>query len=152
MLKAILLIMALFTHGNSVVKMNGNTNASLIGNVTNNGSQATSYASGSGFVYPGGYFDIVASGGKSLSVNSFDIHCTTTGTVNVEVWYTTGSYAGNTSTPGVWTQLGTTQSVTGQGYFNPTPVNPGASLTIPSGSSYGFYIICYDVEMPAVFD
>jgi M6 family metalloprotease-like protein len=130
-----------FTPGNSVVKMNGNTNSSLIANTSNNGSQTTLYAGS--YTYPGGYFDIMASGGKNISVNSFDIHCTTTGIVNIEVWYTNGSYMGNTGTPGIWTQLGTTQTVTGSGWNNATNVNPGASLTIPSGASYGFYINCY---------
>jgi photosystem II stability/assembly factor-like uncharacterized protein len=130
-----------FTPGMSVVKMNGNTNSLLTGNITTNGSQTSVYTGT--YLYPGYYFDIVATGGKNISVNSFDIHCSTTGTVNVQVWYKTGTYTGNISNPGVWTQLGTTQTVTGQGYGNPTPVNPGASLTIPSGSTYGFYINCY---------
>ena len=132
-----------FTPGNSVVKMNGTNNSTISGNQTNNGSQTTNYVSGTGWVYPGAYIDIVASGGKSLSINSFDIHCNTTLTVNVEIWYKSGTYSGFTSTPGVWTQLGTTQTVTGQGFGNPTSVNPGASVIIPSGSTYGFYINCY---------
>ena len=133
----------LFTPGNSVVKMDGNSQAILSGNQTNNGSQTTNYVSGTGWVYPGAYFDAVASGGKSLSINSFDVHCNTTGSVNVEIWYKSGTYLGSTSNPGAWTQLGTTQTVTGQGYGAPTPVNPGASVTIPSGMVYGFYVSCY---------
>jgi len=134
-----------FTPGNSVVKMDGNANSSLNANITNNGNQTTTYTGT--HTYPGGYFDVMASGGKNISVNSFDIQCITTGTVNIEVWYTNGSYMGNTGIPGVWTQLGTTQAVTGAGWFNATIVNPGASLTIPSGASYGFYINCYSAGL-----
>ncbi|MCF8369546.1 MAG: hypothetical protein K9G76_10925 [Bacteroidales bacterium] len=132
-----------FTPGNSVVLMDGNTNASISGNQTNTSSQATTAFVGSGWVYPGAYFDVVASGGKSVTINSCDFHCNTTGTVNVEVWYKSGSYIGFTSSSGAWTQLGTTQTITGQGAWTPTIINPGASITIPSGSTYGFYINCY---------
>jgi len=130
-----------FTPGTSVVKMNGTSNSSLTANITNNGSQTTTYT-GSNWSYQGGYFDVVASGGKTISVNSFDIHCSSSGTVNVEVWYKSGTYVGFTSNPGVWTQLGTTQTITGAGWNNPTIVNPGASITIPSGTTYGFFINC----------
>ena len=131
-----------FTPGNSIVKMTGNTNASITGNNTNNGSQTTIYSTN--YRYPGSYFDVVASGGKSISVNSFDVHCDAAGTVYVEVWYKSGTYSGFTSNSGAWTQLGTTQTLTSSGIWNPTNVNPGASVTIPSGSTYGFYINCYD--------
>ncbi|MEA3444903.1 MAG: T9SS type A sorting domain-containing protein, partial [Bacteroidota bacterium] len=89
------------------------------------------------------YFDVTALGGKDITVNSFDIHCSATTTVNAEVWYTIGTYVGNTNTPAVWTKLGITQTVAGQGIYNQTSFNPGATLTIPSGSTYGFYINCY---------
>jgi len=132
-----------FTPGNSIVKMTGNTDASISGNIPNSGSQATLSFPGGGYIYPGAYFDVVASSGKNISVNSFDFHCNSTGTINVEVWYKPGTYQGFTSNPGAWTQLGTTQMVAGQGSWSPTAVNPGASVTIPSGSTYGFYINCY---------
>lgn len=132
-----------FTPGNSIVKMTGNTDALISGNIPNTGSQATIPFPGGGYTYPGAYFDVVASGGKNISVNSFDFHCNSSGTINVEVWYKSGTYQGFTSNPGAWTQLGTTQTVTGQGSWTPTSVNPGASITIPSGSTYGFYINCY---------
>ncbi|RLD52336.1 MAG: hypothetical protein DRJ05_17515 [Bacteroidetes bacterium] len=122
--------------------MDGTSNASLIANTTNNGNLTTTYAGGFS-PWPGCYFDIMASGVNNISINSFDIHCSAAGPVNVEVWCTNFSYMGNTGTPGVWTQLGTTQTVIGQGYNNPTPVNPGASLNILAGQSYGFYINCY---------
>jgi hypothetical protein len=128
--------------GTSVVDMNGTSNASITGNTTGTGNLTTTFASSS-FTQQGGYFDVVASGGKSITVNSFDILCTTTGLVNIEVWYKSGTYSGNLWNPGVWTQLGTTQTTNGSGWFNSTAANPGASITIPSGSTYGFYINCY---------
>lgn len=130
-----------FTPGNSIVKMTGNSDAEVTGNLINNGNKATPYSGA--YVYPGAYFNVVASGGKQISIDGFALNCNTTGTVNVQVWYKVGSYVGSTSTPGNWTQLGTTQTVTGQGNGNPTPVNPGQSITIPAGSTYGFYINCY---------
>ncbi|MCB0806083.1 MAG: PKD domain-containing protein, partial [Bacteroidales bacterium] len=132
-----------FTPGNSIVKMTGSSDASISGNIPNAGNQATIPFPGGGYPYPGAYFDVIASGGKNISVNSFDFHCNSTGAINVEVWYKSGTYQGFTSNPGAWTQLGTTQTVTGQGSWSPTSVNPGASIIIPSGATYGFYINCY---------
>ncbi|MDB4303318.1 PKD domain-containing protein [Desulfosarcina sp.] len=133
-----------FTPGTSIVKITGNANSSLTGNISSNGTQsAGSVVPGSVYVLHGAYCDIVATGGKNITVNSFNIRCNTFGTLNVEIWYKSGTYTGFTSNSGVWTQLGTTKTVTGQGVWNSVNVNPGASLTIPSGLTYGFYINCY---------
>jgi len=131
-----------FNAGTSVVEMNGATNSSITGNTTGTGNLVTTYAAGFA-PWPGCYFDISAIGSKNISVNSFDIHCSTMGTVNIDIYYTTTSYISNTNNPGAWTQLGSTQTVVGQGYNTGTHVNPGTSVTIPAGSTYGFYINCY---------
>jgi hypothetical protein len=90
------------------------------------------------------YFDISASGGFDISVGSFDVNVSSTGPVNVEIWYRTDTYVGHQNSIVGWNQLGTTQIVTGSGSNIPTYVDPGASITIPSGANYGFFISCYD--------
>jgi len=131
-----------FNAGTSKVEMDGTTSATITGDFPITGNLPTTYAAGN-TGWPGCYFDITAAGTNNITINSFDIHCSTTGSINVEVWYTTNSFVGNTANPGVWTQLGTTQTVTGQGLWSTTPVNPGASITIPAGAIHGFYINCY---------
>lgn len=89
------------------------------------------------------YFDISATGGSDVTVNTYAINTYSTGSVSVEVWYRTDTYVGHTTDPAGWVQVGTTQTVTGQGTGNPTTVIPGASVTIPNGSKYGFFVSCY---------
>lgn len=127
--------------GNGTVEFNGSANASINSSISNSGNLTTTYASG--WSQTANYFDIVASGGKNISINSFDVNCNISGNVQVEIWYTTGAYAGQQNNPGAWIQLGTTQSVMSVGTGNPIPVNPGASISVPSGATYGFYISCY---------
>lgn len=131
-----------FQAANSMIDLYGTADASVTANSSQAGSQTTTYAAGySPFV--GCYFDVLASAGSTITIDSFDIHCSSTGPVFIDVYYCNGSYLGNINNPAAWTQMGSTQSVTGQGYNNPTTVNPGATLNILPGNSNGFYISCY---------
>jgi PKD repeat protein len=129
------------TPASGVVELNGGADASLNGNISGSSSLSTVYTGLA--VWTANYFDITSAAGKEITVSSFDIHCNTTGSVTVEVWYATSTYVGQESTPGSWTQLGTTQTVTGLGYGNPVTINPGATIAIPAGTTYGFFLSCY---------
>ncbi|MCD4696757.1 MAG: S8 family serine peptidase, partial [Bacteroidales bacterium] len=129
-----------FTPGLGKVILNGLSNANINSGGSNN--LTTMFAN----TVPNGtsaYFDISATGGIDLSVDAFDINCTTTGSASVEVWYRTGTYVGNTGSTAGWIKVGPTQTVTGQGADNATHVNLPSSVTVPNGSVYGFFISCY---------
>jgi hypothetical protein len=130
-----------FTYETSTVKLAGTTDSDLSGSVSDDiTTQYSSY-----WKYVACYFDIKASGGVDISINSFDINADSTATVNVQIWYyRNGSYTTHHSSSTNWIQLGTTQSVTAQDANNPTHVDPGASVTIPADSTYAFFISCYD--------
>ena len=129
-----------FSPGTGTVEFNGGTGSSMNSTFSTYSSLTSSYSAT--HYGAANFVDITALGGKSITVNSFDIHCYTTGSVSVEIWYTPASFSGLQSTPGVWTKLGSTLSVTGLGLGNPVNINPGTSVTIPNGVTYGFYISC----------
>lgn len=96
----------------------------------------TTFAGGT-TTFTGNFFDIKAN--KSTSIDSFDIHTTATGSITVDVYYKTGTYAGSEKTSSAWTKLGTS-TVTGQGSGKPTTIKPG-QLTLSPNQVYGVYII-----------
>ncbi len=130
----------IFDGENGNVEFAGSSN-SLVG--TNGAQDSLTTIFGATVQKTSNYFDITTSGGVPVKINSFDINANSTATLNVEIWYRTDSYVGHTTDPAGWVQLGATQSVTGAGLNNPTPVDPGESVTIPAGSTYGFFISCY---------
>lgn len=87
------------------------------------------------------YFDIVASGGGDVAVESFDVNTGNTGLVDVQIWYyPNDTYTNHTTDPTGWAQLGATTTVTGSGINLPTYVDPGATVTIPAGQTYAFFV------------
>jgi len=123
------------------LKDNLKGNQSLIGAPSGVPNLTTTFAAGNW--WKSNYFDITASGGSNVTINTYDINTHSTGSISVQIWYRTDTYVGHTTDPAGWIQVGTTQTVTGQGTGNPTSVNPGASVTVPNGSEYGFFISCY---------
>jgi len=130
-----------FSPGLGKVILNGSNNANLNSSGSSNDNLTTIYSR----THDGtsAYFDISATGGKDLSIDALDINCSSTGTVSVEVWYRTDTYVGNTGSSAGWVKVGSTQTVTGQGTDNPTPISLPYSITVPNGSVYGFFISCY---------
>lgn len=61
------------------------------------------------------------------------------GTFNVEVYTVPGGYAGNEANPGAWT-LQASGSVVSNGYDLPTPLPFALDITVPSGTTLGFYV------------
>ncbi len=137
-----------FTPGQSTVEFNSSFDKNANANSSNNSNISTLFAATTQAT--SNYFDISASGGLDVLIESFDINCNTTGSVSIEVWYRTDSYVGHQNNTAGWIQLGTTQSVSGSGINLPTHVNPGASITIPSGANYGFFISCYSGTTPYI--
>lgn len=83
----------------------------------------------------GNMFDVTAY--NEITIDSFDLNLNA-GTVNVDVYYKTGSYAGFETTSGAWTLLGS-GSATSTGPGVPTRLAVGG-LTIPAGQTYSIYL------------
>ncbi|MFN8397540.1 MAG: right-handed parallel beta-helix repeat-containing protein, partial [Bacteroidia bacterium] len=83
----------------------------------------------------GNMFDVTAY--NEITIDSFDLNMNA-GTVNVDVYYKTGSYAGFETTSGAWTLLGSA-SATSTGAGVPTRLHVGG-LTIPAGQTYSIYV------------
>ncbi|MAG56354.1 MAG: hypothetical protein CMJ83_08700 [Planctomycetes bacterium] len=94
----------------------------------------------------GAMFDVVASGGKPLTVLSFDTTwVTTSGSGPMEVYCVTGggSYTGKQSDPTAWTLLGTGE-VTANGPSIATSIPVPVGVTIGAGRTQGFYVTSSD--------
>jgi hypothetical protein len=88
--------------------------------------------------FNGNFFDITALNPGGITINSWDIHVSTTGARTVQVWYKPGTWVGAATNAGAWTLAGEVQ-VNSAGAGNPTPV-PVGNITIPPGETYGFRI------------
>ena len=85
----------------------------------------------------GNIFDIVAT--NDVAITGFDVHIDGTCTETVEIYYRTDSGYDNLSSLSDWTLLDSA-SVTGGGVGTLVAFPNTLSLTIPAGSTYGFYI------------
>jgi len=99
----------------------------------------TTFAAGNG--QNGNMFDLEATGGAPLTVNSFDVH--TAGTaLTVEVYAVTAgtTYVGNEANAAAWTLIGTATGITGAGTGLPTPLNLALGYSLNPGQPVGFYV------------
>ncbi|HXH17496.1 MAG TPA: gliding motility-associated C-terminal domain-containing protein, partial [Chitinophagales bacterium] len=89
----------------------------------------------------GNMFDLRAA--YELTVTSFDAYFTSADTVDVEIYYRPASYVGSETDPSSWTRLGAANGIiTNTGTATPVPL--AINITIPAGSTYGFYITTTD--------
>ncbi|WP_166437301.1 T9SS type A sorting domain-containing protein [Niastella caeni] len=101
------------------------------------GSAATSYTSNNGS--RGAMFNITA-GASSITITSFDANIYGGTTARYEIYYKAGSYVGSETTSGNWTMAGGVNNLTSLGNNVATPIPISLSITIPAGTTYGFYI------------
>lgn len=90
----------------------------------------------------GVFFNLTASGGTSLTFDSFGApFAGAVGvTANIEVWSRPGSYVGFTGSSAGWTLLGTvTGTAAGTSTFS-APINLPSPVAIGAGTTIGFYI------------
>lgn len=99
----------------------------------------TTFAAGNG--QNGNMFDLQATGGAPLSINSFDIHTASTG-ITVEVYVVTAgtSYVGNETNAAAWTMIASVTPVNGAGVGVGTPLNLALNYNIQPGQPVGFYV------------
>jgi len=98
----------------------------------------TTMAGGNG--QAGNMFDLTAT--NDVSICSFDVHTSAAAPGLVAEVYTVtagGTYVGNETNPGAWTLVGTT-TFTGLGPNVVTPLNLGLGITMPAGTTLGFYV------------
>lgn len=99
----------------------------------------TTFAAGNG--QNGNMFDLEATGGAPLTVNSFDVHTAGAG-LTVEVYAVTAgtTYVGNETNAAAWTLLATATGINGAGTGLPTPLNLNLGYTLNPGQPVGFYV------------
>ena len=101
------------------------------------GSAATSYTSNNGS--RGAMFNITA-GASPITITGFDANIYGGTTARYEIYYKAGSYVGSETTSGNWTMAGGVNNLTSLGNNVATPIPIPLSITIPAGTTYGFYI------------
>jgi hypothetical protein len=74
---------------------------------------------------------------SAATINGFHFKANVPQVPNISVYYRAGTYAGHETTSGDWTLYGTFISDNAEYRFVPIP-----DLTIPSGTTYGFYLYC----------
>lgn len=109
------------------------------------GSLSTMFASNNG--QDGNMFNVTA-GPNDIYLTGFDINVNTTGSIETDVYYKEGTYAGSEQTPGNWTHLGMFM-VDAQGQNNPTflDISSAGGITIPAGEIYGLYLSVTDTAL-----
>jgi len=87
----------------------------------------------------GNMFDLVAI--NDVSICSFDVNLDV-GTWDLEIYAVTGggTYVGAETNPAAWTMLASVTGVTSSGFNSPTPLPVILGLTIPAGTTQGFYV------------
>ncbi|MCL4262355.1 MAG: tandem-95 repeat protein [Anaerolineae bacterium] len=95
----------------------------------------------------GNMFNVTA-GPHDIHLTGFDINVSTSGAIEIAVYYKQGTYAGSEQTPGAWTHLGMF-TVNAQGQNNPTflDISSAGGLTIPAGELYGLYLSVTDTAL-----
>ncbi|AEV99663.1 hypothetical protein A4D02_27960 [Niastella koreensis] len=83
-------------------------------------------------------FNIVT-GSNAVTISSLDVNLLTGASDNYQLYYKSGSYVGSETNAAAWTLAGTSGSVTSLGNNIATPIPLSLSITIPAGSTYGFY-------------
>lgn len=88
----------------------------------------------------GNMFDVTATNG-ALALDSLDINTTVAAnsTLSVILYYKSGTYLGNETTPAAWTAWDTIV-VTSAGSGNPTRVVPNTSLNLPNNQLYAIFV------------
>ncbi|HEX5001215.1 MAG TPA: GEVED domain-containing protein, partial [Bacteroidia bacterium] len=95
----------------------------------------TTFAGGNGF--DGNMFDITAI--NTATIDSFAANFNS-GSGTAEIWYRPGTYVGHTTSNAGWILAGTA-SYTSSGNGAPgTLINVNVNVTIPAGSTYGFFV------------
>ena len=115
---------ALTSSTNYYVESRGQLTASLMTTFANNNSCGG-----------GNMVDITAI--STITIDSFDMHVSTTGPTTTDVYYKVGGYTGFETNSAAWTLLGS-MTVNGAGTGTPTRV-PLGGLTIPAGQTYAVY-------------
>ena len=99
----------------------------------------TTFAAGNG--QNGNMFDLEATGGAPLTIESFDIHTSATGlTIEVYAVSAGGTYVGNETNAAAWTLIGTATGINGAGTGVGTPLNLALGYQIQPGAPQGFYV------------
>ena len=99
-------------------------------------SASLTLATNSAYAASGVFFD-VAPAATAATINGFHFRSNSGGTKQISVYCRTGTYVGHTTTSGDWTLYGTFTSNADVYGFVPIP-----NLTIPSGTTFGFYLYC----------
>ena len=84
----------------------------------------------------GNMFDIVAL--NTVTITGFDAH--PQANTDFEIYYRVGSFQGFNTTSNGWILVGSAQNVQAQPPGTPTPIPIPMNVTIPAGSTYGFYV------------
>ncbi len=89
----------------------------------------------------GNAFNIITS--KPVIIRGFKMNISVGVATQAEVWYKPGGY-GNTNFTGTagWTKLGATVTITPAGIGNLTTIPITTTLSIASGQTYGFMVVC----------
>src|SRR5436190_21264381 len=102
-------------------------------------SMNTTYAGGNGLY--GAMFDLAATGGAGINIQSFDINTGVAAIWQVYVVTANTSWNGVDTTPSAWTLLATTGTITPAGVGLHTPLNLTLNYPIPgNGQKVGFYV------------
>ena len=99
-----------------------------------NDSLITTFAAGNGS--NGNMFDVTVN--QPVTIDSFNINNSSTGNINVDIYYRLGTYVGHETTAADWTLLGSA-TVASQGTGNPTSC-PIGGLSLSPGQTYGIYM------------
>jgi hypothetical protein len=102
-------------------------------------SLTTTFASGNG--QNGNMFNLVNLTGSNISIsNLWGVHVDDTGTtVQMELYYVDGGFAGHEHTASDWTFVGTGSGL-GAGSGIATSINFSSGFTLPALATYGIYI------------
>lgn len=89
--------------------------------------------------FDGNFFDVVSING--INVQTMDIHLAA-GTHTVEVWAVTGggTHQGKEANSALWTMVAQVVGLTSAGNNLPTPLGATLNVTIPPGTTQGFYV------------
>lgn len=99
-------------------------------------SITTTFANNNG---AGGNMFEVTAGGSAVTITGLEGHWSST-SVDVEVFFKTGSYIGSEQNASAWTSLGRTGTIPANGTGTPTLLPLSLGVTIPAGATYSFFV------------